>query len=220
MPIERIQTASLLDAIPPQEELVVDGNGNSAPFDLEDESADSLIADLGPDTLSVEEGMLAVIEGFVAVFPTPSMNQADHLAEAFELEGLAKDAFVQALMDAAYGPAEETSETASEDDTDAPADAEEEEDDTLEDLVHAAADDLEDADGFPIHADALTDALNNDGIEDHGEAPDDEAVQNDGEPDLPSKHPEDPTGALDGVPANPSTSSDSDTLGSEDGMSK
>ena len=218
MPIPLIQTSSLSEFFaetdPPE------ANSDSSPAETNmEESADAVPmlleeADDEPmdiesiDTISEEEGMLAVIEGFVSVFPMPTPEQAEHLAQAFLLEGPSAEAFVAALMSTAYG--EEDSDLA---EVDASAEDEdpEEDDDDEDGLVRALA---AGADG--TNQDALTEALNNDGVEDHGEAPDDENIQNDGEPDLPSKRPETPEGFDDGTPLT-DNSHPSQSLGAEDG---
>ena len=150
---------------------------------LEDEDDDD------SDDVSLEDSMTLIIVSFAKMFPSPTVEQASHLAQAMQLEGVGASAFIEALMQEAFGE-EGLSEVP-------------------EHTLAGAISMQDEAELIPLNTGGLnpyegdtTDEsdrdINNDGFADKGPSVDDLAIQNDGEIDTHAKRASNPVGAEDG----------------------
>ena len=183
---------------------------------LEDEDDDD------SDDVSLEDSMTLIIVSFAKMFPSPTVEQASHLAQAMQLEGVGASAFIEALMQEAFG--EEGLSEVPEHTLAGAISMQDEaeliplntgglnpyEGDTTDDII--ASQDPDPASGNPVYSgntvggedgdgtgeDESDRDINNDGFADKGPSVDDLAIQNDGEIDTHAKRASNPVGAEDG----------------------
>lgn len=176
-----VDVSSLLDAEPESVTAAADDGDDDMVMDDDLPDLLDLAASDEEEDMTDDEAMMNLIVSFATLFPTPTADQVNSLADALTLEGDARQAFIDSLLDELSDEADTASEM-------------QEVNELADDLVVLSV----------AGADTLTNILNNDGASvDVQRNLDDVAIEDDGEPDTTSriqKHIQDVPFAVDGEP--------------------